>query len=225
MKLFVLDIDGTLTNSEFQHQLAYVEAMRELGIKDVNTNWKTYAHMTDSYILKVNYERNFNQTFNLEFIKEFEEVMTLKILELKTVNEISGAQEFILQLQKREDLGFCFATGSFLKPALYKLNQAGIPMVNELVVGSNHKFSREEIVAASIEQAKQYYNVSSFQKIISIGDGIWDWKTAKNLGLSFIGIGEKNLSDFQSKGLPLIVKDWKHFDFDLAMQNYGADDE
>ena len=59
MNLIVFDIDDTLTKSEYQHQLAYVNTMKEFGITDINENWREYTHHTDSYILKKNYENNF----------------------------------------------------------------------------------------------------------------------------------------------------------------------
>ena len=54
--LIVFDIDDTLTKSEDQHQTAYVSTMHHFGITNINQNWKTYLHHTDSYILKENYE-------------------------------------------------------------------------------------------------------------------------------------------------------------------------
>ena len=55
--LIVFDIDDTLTKSEVQHQHAYIEAMKHFGINNINQNWTDYKHMTDSFILKENFER------------------------------------------------------------------------------------------------------------------------------------------------------------------------
>jgi beta-phosphoglucomutase-like phosphatase (HAD superfamily) len=72
MNLIVFDIDGTLTKSEFHHQLAYLKSMKEIGIVEVNQNWKEYQHHTDSYILKVNYENSFDDKFEFELLNNFE---------------------------------------------------------------------------------------------------------------------------------------------------------
>ena len=73
-------------------------------------------------------------------------------------------------------------------------------------------YEREEIVKKSINKAKEFYNIKSFKNIISVGDGIWDLKTARNLGLHFIGIGMKNYSDFKNENIKLHIKDWNEFD-------------
>ncbi|WP_164506739.1 HAD family hydrolase [Tenacibaculum singaporense] len=211
--LIVFDIDDTLTKSENQHQEAYVEAMKSFGITKVNQDWKSYKNMTDSYILKRNYEVNFNTAFSFSFIPEFEEKMTELLLSLTKTEEIQGAGEIVDFFMKETDYAICFATGSLLKPALIKLEQAGINFVPNLVEASNNLFTREEIVNSAIQKAKSYFQVEEFKNIISVGDGIWDLRTAKNLGVNFLGIRNKNLSDFKEEGIKSHIEDWTRFNF------------
>lgn len=221
MNLIVFDIDDTLTKSEDQHQLAYVKTMKEFGISKINENWKEYAHHTDSYILKENYENNFPKPFEFNFIEDFESRMTELILELSPVTEIKGAKTMIDYLANETDYAISFATGSLLKPAFVKLNQAGINYEEQLLVGSNGIFEREGIVQKSIEQAKAFYKVDSFNEIISIGDGIWDLKTARNLGIHFIGIGLKNYADFEKENIKLHIENWTEFRLSEAEEALG----
>lgn len=223
MKLIVFDIDDTLTKSEYQHQLAYVNTMKELGITNINQNWSEYQHHTDCYILKVNFESNLSEDFGFEFVEKFERRMTEILLTLNTVSEITGAKDIVKKLSDSSDYGIAFATGSFLKPALIKLNQAGIDYDEKLVVGSNACFSREEIVQSAISQAKSYHQVDRFENIISVGDGIWDLNTAKNLGLHFIGIGNKNFNDFIQAGIQYHIEDWKVFSLETMEQEFNIE--
>lgn len=210
-KLIVFDIDDTLTKSEDQHQTAYVDTMRYFGINDIDQNWKEYLHHTDSYILKENYERNFSKPFDVSFIPDFEEEMSKTFHNLPSSKEINGAQDIVRFFMDETAYAVCFATGSLWKPALIKLAQAMIPFLPQLVVGSNHFFSREEIVKKAIERAKDYYKVDIFEDIIAVGDGIWDLRTAKNLGIHFIGILNKNLEDFHKENIKSHSKDWQNF--------------
>jgi phosphoglycolate phosphatase-like HAD superfamily hydrolase len=82
-------------------------------------------------------------------------------------------------------------------------------------------YSREEIVNSAIEKAKKYYNVDEFQKIISVGDGIWDLKTARNLGIHFLGIRDKNLADFKKENIKSHISNWMSFDFDQVKKDLG----
>ena len=71
------------------------------------------------------------------------------------------------------------------------MNEANIPYRPELLSTASDGLSREEIVNSSIEKAKNEFELATFEKIISFGDGRWDVQTAKNLNLDFVGIGEK----------------------------------
>ena len=224
MNLIVFDIDDTLTKSENQHQLAYVTAMKEFGITKINQNWKSYEHHTDSYILKENYENNLPNTFDFSFIKNFEKRMTELLSSLKKVSEIGGAKNIVNFFMNEIDYAICFATGSLLEPALIKLNQANIYYHKDLVVGSNEIYEREGIVTKAINKAKEFHNIESFDNIISVGDGIWDLKTARNLGLHFIGIGMKNYQDFKNENIKVHIKDWNEFDFNQTEKIFGIKD-
>lgn len=216
MNLIVFDIDDTLTKSEYQHQLAYVNAMKKIGITEINQNWKEYQHHTDSYILKVNYENNFADKFDWNLINNFENRMTEIMLTLEPVKEINGAKQFVDFLRVEKKYALAFATGSLLRPALLKLEQAKIWHDKSLVASSNQFYEREQVVTDAIEKAKQYYSVEKFENIISTGDGIWDLKTAKNLNVKFIGVGLKNYNDFIKENIEVHTEDWGNFDFETA---------
>lgn len=211
--LIVFDIDDTLTKSENQHQQAYVDAMLYFGITEINQDWKAYKNMTDSYILKKNYEANFKKDFNNSFILEFENKMTELFLALPKTKEIDGAFKIVDFFMRETNYAICFATGSLLKPALIKLEQANINFVPNLVEASNNYYTREEIVTSAIKKAKTYFSVNEFENIISVGDGIWDLRTAKNLEIHFLGIRNKNLKDFQKENIKSHIVDWVNFDF------------
>lgn len=216
MNLIVFDIDDTLTQSASKHQLAFVAAMKAIGITDINQNWNTYKHHTDSYILKENYENSLKNRFDPALLDDFESRMIAIMSTLEPVQAISGAGKFVDFLRHEKKYALAFATGSLLQPAILKLEQAGIWYEEELVVAANRFYERELIVSEAIEKARQYYEVSDFENIISIGDGIWDMKTAINLNLSFIGVGMKNYADFVQEGIAVYTEDWTHFDFGAA---------
>jgi len=221
MNLIVFDIDDTLTKSGKQHHSAYISTMKEFGITKIDQNWAEYKHHTDSYILKENYERNLTDKFSFSFIKNFENRMSEIFLSQEKVSEINGANGFIKYLNEKTEYAISFATGSLLKPAFIKLNQAEINYNEKLVVSANKIYEREGIVMEAIARAKEFYNVKSFDNIISIGDGIWDLKTAKNLGLHFIGIGMKNYTEFQAENIKVHIEDWNEFDLSEAEKKLG----
>lgn len=197
--LLVFDIDGTLLDSENVHQIGFVKAMHTIGVQHVNTNWESYTHLTDSYIAKQNYEVEINRSFSAQMLATFETEFLAQIQDSK-ITEITGAANFLDHILIETNYAVCFATGSLLKLVLYKLNQANIRYNEQLLVTSTHHYTREAIVNAAISKAKPYFNVTNFKRIISLGDGVWDVKTANNLNLEFIGIGAENRQKLQSAG-------------------------
>ncbi len=213
-KLIVLDIDDTLTSSEEKHTNSLLYAMDKFGIKNVDTDWRNYANATDSYIFKVNYEKTFNKEFSLEIIPEFEKIMTDYFIGFPDSKEVLGAKKIVDFFIEKTDYGVCFATGSILKPAYLKLEQAGVEFDKEVLEASNTIFTREKIVQSAINKAKIFYKVEDFEHVISFGDGLWDVTTAANLDLHFVGVNTKNVEDFKKKNVKYHINNWEDFSLD-----------
>ena len=208
--LIVFDIDGTLTDSVKPHQKAFIEMLYEVGIATINSEFKSFKHHTDSFIAKEIYENEKQKPFSESKIIEFERGLTQKI-SLEKINEIIGAKKLIEMLENQTDFGVCFATGSLRRPAEFKLKSIGILFDENQLVGSDKIHEREKIVTEAIENALDYYKVKKFERIISVGDGLWDLLTAQNLGLEFIGIGLKNKELLIENGAELIYENLSEF--------------
>lgn len=204
--LIVFDIDGTLTDSVTQHIDTFKEVLIEMGAGEITTDFKTVKHHTDSYVSKLIFESNTNEEFTKDKFNLFEKGLTEK-LSNQTINEIPGAKVLIAQLQHNPDFGFCFATGSLRRPAEYKLNAIGIPFEDWQLVTSDTIYDREGIVSKAIENAATYYNVPKFERVISVGDGLWDLLTAKNLELEFVGVGLANKAILIENGATVVHTD------------------
>lgn len=209
--LLVFDIDGTLLDSENVHQTGFVNALHAIGVEFVDTNWENYTHLTDSFIAKENYETDVNRGFSKQLMQRFEAEF-MKLIHDCNVTQIEGANAFLQKIIKETNYAVCFATGSMLLPAKLKLDRAGIVYDQALLEASNNYFTREEIVNSAIAKAKNYFNAPNFERIISLGDGIWDVKTAQNLGIEFIGIGTHNQEKLKAVGAETHFANFLEFD-------------
>ncbi|WP_062057105.1 HAD family hydrolase [Aquimarina longa] len=189
--LFIFDIDGTLTDSVPMYLMSVTRSLSAMGISDIDTDYNNYKHHSDSYALRYNYELNFKETPPDRLLEDFETDLVHQMSVFNPVKEIEGAASLLQELRNRS-IPFCFATGALPKPAMIKLDQCALWYDEKVLATSKTHESREGFVKDAIERAKKFYDHKNFDKIISVGDGLWDLKTAQNLSLDFVGIGDKN---------------------------------
>lgn len=208
--LLVFDIDDTLTLSVKQHHIAFRESLYAIGVKNIGPTFQNYRHITDSFIAKEIYEEDLQIPFSKEVQQQFEKELTERISRI-TFREVPGAKSLLASLQTSPEYGICFATGSFRRPAMHKLQSAGISFEEKLLVGADEHEERAQIVGKAIEQACNHYKTVSFERTIAVGDGLWDLRTAQQLGLEFIGIGEEHQDTLLKNGATTIFGDLTSF--------------
>jgi len=186
--LYIFDIDGTLTDSIPTYIKAITQVLSDIGLTDIDTDYDNYLHHTDRYALAYNYE----------------------LQKYAPSTEIKGAQKTLLTLQKN-NIPFAYGTGAFPKATIVKMNQAKLPLIKEVLATSMHSMTREGFVKQAIDKAKTYYNQIGFQRVIAVGDGLWDLRAAQNVGIEFIGVGLKNKQALLDAGCELWIEDLTDF--------------
>lgn len=216
-KLVLFDIDGTLANSNKVDAICYVRAVQEeFELEHIDDRWETYKHATDSGIFEEIFERAFSRKPS-ESENDRVVARMARLLEEyhsqdpSLFHEISGAGDLLAYLRDHPIWKAGIATGAWKESALFKLKAAGIDYRGlPMVTGSDAK-TREEILLRCIDLSKERYGVGEFEKIVSVGDAVWDLKTAANLKLGFIGINKPEkfksykdcrvMQDFRDQGL------------------------
>jgi phosphoglycolate phosphatase-like HAD superfamily hydrolase len=187
--IVVFDIDGTLTDSVAQHQKAFEKTLRSFAFPALRTNWASYRHHSDSGIFEEAWqEAGWPQTPDRAGLEERFRHEFDAVFQSAPISPISGAAEFLASLSQTHWVPV-FATGSLRHGANRKLQCLDVPFEEDMLVTASEYSTREEIVSNAILRAKDKYRITSPERIVSIGDGIWDLKTARNLGLEFLGIG------------------------------------
>ncbi len=195
--------------------ISVTKSLEALGILDIDTDYNNYKHHTDSYALRYNYERNFKKDMPQELLSKFEEDLVHQMSKFDAVKEIRGAR-MLLQYLKTSQIPFCFATGALPKPAMIKLEQCDLWYDEQLLATSKTHESREGFVMDAIQRAQKFYSISKFDKIVSVGDGLWDLKTAQNLSLDFVGIGDRNKQQLLANGAKHCFSDLEVFQRSLT---------
>ncbi len=208
--LYIFDIDGTLTDSIPTYIKAITQVLSDIGLTDIDTDYDNYLHHTDRYALAYNYERNFGKQITDELCDHVDELLEKELQKYAPSTEIKGAQKTLLTLQKN-NIPFAYGTGAFPKATIVKMNQAKLPLIKEVLATSMHSMTREGFVKQAIDKAKTYYNQIGFQRVIAVGDGLWDLRAAQNVGIEFIGVGLKNKQALLDAGCELWIEDLTDF--------------
>lgn len=195
-KLVLFDIDGTLVNSNEVDSICYIRSIEEeFGLAKIDDRWDTYQHATDSGIFEEIFERAFSRKPTESEIRRHVDRMASLLQEYNSrspamFDEIGGAGETLRLLADHPDWRIGIATGAWRESGLFKLKCAGLDFDGlPMTTGSDAK-TREDILLKCIDEAREQYDVAEFEKVVSVGDAVWDLKTAANLNVGFIGIND-----------------------------------
>ena len=82
----------------------------------------------------------------------------------------------------------------------------GLAAEDYVVVTASEFCTREDLVENAVSRGCAGHGVGRPAQVLSIGDGIWDLKTALHLGYDFLGIGTGPKAD-QMRDLKAVVYD------------------
>lgn len=194
MKLVVFDLDGTLTRTYRVDGECFVLAVSEaVQLTALDRKWDDYEHVTDEGILRELFSRRFGRLpaahESTSIADRFMDLLTTRHgSDASDFAEVAGAQSFVRHLREQSSWGIAIATGAWRRSADFKIHRAQLPLTNIPSAFAEDGPSREAIVRTAIQRAATAYGESEFERIVSVGDALWDVKTARNLGLPFLGV-------------------------------------
>lgn len=212
MKLVVFDIDGTLTRTDVVDEVCYVRAFEEeLGWTGINTDWAGYPSCTDTAIALEIFARHGGRSprdGEMERVRRRFLSLLEAALAADTFTEIPGAGEALRRLRNDPRFRVALATGAWEASALLKLRTAGLEVDGIPFVSSDDHPHREEIVRRAIAKAEA--GNGPFESIVSVGDGVWDVRTARALGIGFVGIGSGERAErLRREGAERVFEDFR----------------
>lgn len=214
MKLIIFDIDGTLTKTNDVDTECFVQTFKDVfEITQINTNWSTYGHTTDSGITLQIFHEQFDRAPSEEDLSKLQHHFVELLNQRYSTNpemftEIPGASVILQKISSLPDWKIALATGGWRRSALMKLEAAGLDVTLPIATADD-SYSREVIITTAIERAKKEYNQQEFEQIVCIGDGIWDVLTAIQLQLPFVGAASGTQKQvLQEAGVERIITDF-----------------
>jgi len=188
----MFEIDGTLTETMKVDEERFVHSLKDVfGFADVDTDWSHYPRTTDSGI--------------------FHDVFTSRIGRSPTAQEVSRFRQHFIQLLAAASSQCPFApvvvadallsrlaldgshrvslaTGGWCDSARLKMASAGMCFDDFPAASADDALDRESIRRLSKQRAAERYG-EPFACTVYVGDGVWDARACKRVGIPFIGVG------------------------------------
>lgn len=218
MNLGIFDIDGTLTETDRGDEVCFVQALADAhAITGVSTDWAAYPHTTDSAITRHIFQEKFTRApeeaellkFQIRFVQLLNEQ---RAEDPALFAEIEGAPVMLRRLNQEPEWRVAIASGGWRASAELKLKVAGIEVDDYPGAFADDGFSREEILQSALSKARARYRQDHFARVVSVGDGVWDVRTARNLKFPFLGIGSGDREEkLRRAGATHVLKDFADY--------------
>jgi len=189
--LIVFDVDGTLISGEEYDWRSFNDAFTEVtGRKFSIEFWKTLDEVTASAIVHEGLS-----DLSADERNELEgRVRTLCLENLKRERaNYPGAffstdqtRDLLEMLWEHSEYDVAIATGDWYDTIQYKLSAAGIELDRYTHATSSDTPARSDIISLAAQRSNR-----PLKECIYVGDGLWDLRACRKLGIPFIGTGER----------------------------------
>ncbi|HMN96060.1 MAG TPA: haloacid dehalogenase-like hydrolase [Phycisphaerales bacterium] len=208
--LAIFDIDGTLLRTSGVDDECYAAALQErFAIGGISTDWGTYSHSTDGAILDDLIRERLGRP-STDADAELHRSRFVELLERaarQTPERFSptpGAADAIAGLVRHGWMS-AIATGGWRRSALLKLSVAGIDVSDVPAAFADDCRSREGIIETAIRRALAATPEAAAAdhlakpapmapRVVYVGDGPWDLRAARRLGIGFVGVGSGDVA-------------------------------
>jgi phosphoglycolate phosphatase-like HAD superfamily hydrolase len=219
MKLVIFDIDGTLTQTSRVDEICFTRAFADThGLEVLADHWIDCPHVSDSGVT----QHLFQYYFGRDPGDHESGVIKKRLVDLLEEHhrldqsffaEIPRAAETFNRLVEGRGWAKAIATGCWQPSAEMKLRAASINYHGVPGGFAEDGIARESIVGAAISRSRVSYRLENFDRIVSVGDGVWDVRTAARLGLAFIGVANGARAEMlHEAGAKLVIPDFDDAD-------------
>ena len=190
MRLVIFDIDGTLTQTMEADAECFVRSLADVcGFADVDTDWSRYKHATDSGIFhEIHENRNGRPPSPIEIsrFRQYFVDLLARVSSEAAFTAVAGASLLLSRLASSAEFRIALATGAWRDSARLKMASAGLCYDDYPAASGDDAIDRESIIRLAMRRAVERYGRCNHT--IYVGDGVWDARACRSVGVPFIGI-------------------------------------
>ena len=219
MHLVMFDIDGTLTESMKVDEECFVRSLKDVfGFADIDTDWSHYPRTTDSGIFHDVFAPRMGRSPAAQEVLRFRRHFVQLLAAASSQSPfapVAGADRLLSQLARRGSYRVALATGSWRDSARLKMASAGMCFDDHPAASADDALDRESIMRLSKQRAAERYG-ESFACTVYVGDGVWDARVSRSVGIPFIGIGTgSRATQLSAEGAVCVFPDFSDADMFL----------
>lgn len=216
MHLVMFDIDGTLTKTMKVDEECFVRSLKDVfGFADIDTDWLHYPHTTDSSIFHEIYVSRRGRPPTASDVSRFCQHFIGLLAAASSHSPfapVAGADRLLSRLAQSGSHRVSLATGGWRDSARLKMASAGMSFDDHPAASADDALDRESIMRLSKQRAAERYG-ESFASTVYVGDGVWDARASRSVGIPFIGIGTgSRATRLSSEGAVYVFPDFSDAD-------------
>jgi phosphoglycolate phosphatase-like HAD superfamily hydrolase len=192
MHLVMFDIDGTLTETMNVDEESFIRSFKDVfGITDIDTDWSHYPRTTDSGIFHDVFTSRIGESPTAQEVSRFRQHFVQLLAAASSQSPfapVAGADRLLPRLAEGGSHRVSLATGGWRDSARLKMASAGMCFDDHPAATADDAMDRESIMTLSRQRAAKRYG-ESFACTVYVGDGVWDARACRSVGVPFIGIG------------------------------------
>jgi len=193
MHLVMFDIDGTLTETMKIDEECFVRSIKDVfGFADIDTDWSHYPHTTDSGIFHDVCRSRIGRSPTAQEVSRFRQHFIQLLAAASSQSPfapVAGADRLLSRLAQSDSHRVSLATGGWRDSARLKMASAGMCFDDHPAASADDALDRESIMRLSKRRAAAERYGDSFACTVYVGDGVWDARACRRVGIPFIGIG------------------------------------
>ena len=203
--LVVFDVDGTLVGGEPTDWASFDAAFEEVtGFALDEMFWQSLEEVTSQAVVHQAVKDSCPEE-KQRMVRAVRDGYLRRLTaahrnDPATFPAVEGALGLLAELKKR-GIPVAIGTGDWFETSTFKLGAAGIPLDNIPMVTSSDFYSRGDIIAGAAAKAGR-----PLHETVYVGDGLWDLRSCRKLGIPFIGVGRRK-EKLESAGAAYTVPD------------------
>ncbi|MDH5676691.1 MAG: haloacid dehalogenase-like hydrolase [Myxococcales bacterium] len=209
--LAIFDIDETLIHTRKGWPGVFGASIRRvLGEATVaQVDEREFTHVTAAGIVQEIYQRRLGRQATASELQAICDAQLQRLDAVPPPPPVEGARALLSMLQQSPGFRVAIGSGNFGAVMRYKLRATGFDEDRYPMGSCDDDISRAGLIHAAVARAERLVG-HGFERIVYVGDALWDVVTARTMGLPLVGVAaDGDCARLTDAGVSHVLKDYR----------------